>query len=470
MNEKNRRRNFGAHLTPENIFLKFIFPFIKDFLNEYLWVDLFCGEGNLILPILNFIPLKERESFFLNHIFLCDIQTEMIEKARLKAIQYGISEENAKKNIIQQDSFLTSKIKSNYPIFHITNPPYLYKGYIAKYKKQYLFYFNGDNKNCQDLYQIALKNDLKNNVKKMIYIVPLNFIFGDAGSKKIRKEIFDSFYIQRAFFFEDKIFEHTGTNVGIFFFERKNNVCAENLKFLSKKIKNGVEIEKEYVLKPENNYCAGNNFENFIKKYKSKIPIKVFFYLTEELVLQENGTEEIKVINANKFSKKIKNYEKQTIKVTNQLKEKILSNMLFVKPLDTGTEEGRVGLYEIKKEFDVDGLLTLKPYRTHPIQVFFITPLSYEEQIYLKKYFNILLEYFREVDDSDFLTTFQYSKAKYTRKFLGLKKVKELIQTFPWLELKEDEKEKLKNAIDANDAKKILNFLTKVAEGQLPND
>ncbi len=72
--EKTKRRKFGIHLTSIEIFHKYIFPEIKDLLENYLWVDLYAGEGNLILPILNEIPYDKRESFFRGHIFLFDTQ------------------------------------------------------------------------------------------------------------------------------------------------------------------------------------------------------------------------------------------------------------------------------------------------------------------------------------------------------------------------------------------------------------
>ncbi|MBY8982095.1 MAG: hypothetical protein KGD57_04040, partial [Candidatus Lokiarchaeota archaeon] len=67
------RRCFGVHLTSSQIFLEYIFPEIRDKLMDFIWIDLFCGKGNLILPILNYIPKKDRNSFFKEHIFLSDI-------------------------------------------------------------------------------------------------------------------------------------------------------------------------------------------------------------------------------------------------------------------------------------------------------------------------------------------------------------------------------------------------------------
>jgi hypothetical protein len=61
MEELNiKRRTYGEHLTPIQIFEEFILPEIKDYIHQYIWVDLFAGEGNLILPILNLIPEHER--------------------------------------------------------------------------------------------------------------------------------------------------------------------------------------------------------------------------------------------------------------------------------------------------------------------------------------------------------------------------------------------------------------------------
>ncbi|MHA1203280.1 MAG: N-6 DNA methylase, partial [Candidatus Heimdallarchaeaceae archaeon] len=87
---KNNRRALGVHLTSVDIFQEYIFPEIKNKLKEYLWVDLYCGEGNLILPILDAIPEKERIEFFEKHIYLFDIQEEMVQKSIKNAENYGI--------------------------------------------------------------------------------------------------------------------------------------------------------------------------------------------------------------------------------------------------------------------------------------------------------------------------------------------------------------------------------------------
>ncbi|MFN3967146.1 MAG: hypothetical protein ACK4JE_05565 [Endomicrobiia bacterium] len=89
-----------------------------------------------------------------------------------------------------------------YHPYHITNPPYLYLGYIAKNSERNLKYFSGPNEGYQDLYQIALINDLRHNLEKLIYIIPTNFLFGFSISNKIRKDFFPFYNIKKAIIFE----------------------------------------------------------------------------------------------------------------------------------------------------------------------------------------------------------------------------------------------------------------------------
>lgn len=136
--KKTHRRTLGVHLTSTKIFFKYIFPEIKDKLFDYIWIDQYAGEGALILPILKFIPKDKRINFFKNHIYLFDIQEEMVKKCIVNAQSYGIPIDLANRNINQRDNlrnfpkFLKSK---ELPIYHISNPPYLYLGYIRKHEE-----------------------------------------------------------------------------------------------------------------------------------------------------------------------------------------------------------------------------------------------------------------------------------------------------------------------------------------------
>ena len=101
----------------------------------------------MILPILDLIPQEKRADFFREHIFLYDIQPEMVEKAVANAMKYGIPQEVARENIQVRDTLQNYPDYKNlrYPPYHITNPPYLYIGYIVKSSERNLRYFTGLN-------------------------------------------------------------------------------------------------------------------------------------------------------------------------------------------------------------------------------------------------------------------------------------------------------------------------------------
>lgn len=432
--DKLRKKSYGEYLTPENIFEKFIFNYIKDFLYDYIWVDLYAGEGNLIFPILEKVPKENRIKFFEEKIMLFDIQDEMVKKMIKKATTlYNIPVEIANKKILRRDNLkefpyeLISK-----PVYHITNPPYLYIGHIKKSAKRKYFsncieYFSGERSKLQDLYQVALFNDFKAGIKKMIYIIPTNFIYGKSVSNEIRKIIFKHYSIERAFIIEDKIFDETGLNVGIFFFERKDK--EENTVFFNAyRIFKNELIEKKIILDKNYNYCASTYFEKYIMENKKRNHIDIKFYLTKEEVEKNKGNNKILLLNANKYNKIKGEYEKEEYLVNDFLYKKIKNNILWVRTLDSGKKEGRAGVYTIH-DLGVDGIITDKPYRTHPIQIFIQPELTPEKQIYLKNKFNSTLEYLREKTDSDFMTTYKYSKSDYVRKYLGLSQVKALMST-----------------------------------------
>ena len=436
LTKEENNKLYGEYLTPIEIFNKIIFPHIKDVLYDYLWVDLYAGKGNLIFPILDRIPLYERVEFFKKHIRLFDIQEKMINFMRNKAInEYSIPPEIAYENIQLKDnleSFPTELKKSNFPIYHITNPPYLYIGYIKKHQKDnkyknYLSYFKGNRAKLQDLYQIALYNDLEADISKMIYIIPTNFIYGKSGANEIRKTFLPYYDIKKAYLIEDKIFENTGINVGIFFFSRKLSISYNPIIFNATKTRNDKSFTKTIILKKEYNFIAGNEFEEYARKNKKDNP-KVLFYLMKEKVIKNKGKNQVILLNANKYNKSKNKYEKETYFVNDYLYRKIKDNILWIRTIDTGSYNGRAGLYLIQK-LGVDGIITEKPYRTHPIQIFFEPELTIKQQLTLKDKFNRQLELLREKTDSEFMTTYKYSNSKYVRKYLGLTQVKKIIST-----------------------------------------
>jgi len=465
--EIRNRRKFGMHLTSKDIFYKYIYPEIKQDLKKYIWVDLYAGEGNLILPILNFISQNERIDFFLNHIFLFDIQKEMVNRCIKNAESYGISEVIAKQNISIRDnleSFPEFLKQKKFPVYHITNPPYLYLGYIKKHSEtqKLLQYFKKDNIGYQDLYQIAMLNDLRNGIEDLIYIIPSNFLYGASVSNKFRLDFLRYYKILKMIIFETKIFEFTGTNICIGFFKKKKKPKIIDLTFSGIKIKKQNKIShKDYILKFQYKYRTGYEFDEFLKNYRTKYPLKVKYYFLKDKVLENLGSSEIDVIDANQYMNN--KYKKLKLKVNEKLKQKLESNILYIRTVDTGSYYGRVGLGIIKSDFNVNGILVSgNTYRTHPIQIFLEPQLSLEDQILIKDYFNFILELFREHLDSEFLTTYKYSNADYTRKYLGLTQTRKLIETFPYKSLTTSKKESLKNFIKNNKFNEILQILTPI--------
>ncbi len=465
--EKNNRRSLGAHLTSTEIFLKYIFPEIKNSLNEFLWIDLYAGEGNLILPILDTIPQEERVDFFKNHIFLFDVQSEMIQKCIEIAKSYKIPIDLAKKNIVQRNSlesfpkFLKSK---KYPIFHITNPPYLYLGYIRKHEdtKIHLKYFENENEGYQDLYQIAMINDLRNQIDDLIYIIPANFIFGAAVSNKFRRDFLKYYKILKMYVFETKIFEFTGTNIVIVFFKRKNYPKTEIQEFTGTKFKKlDKTFKREYFLNPKFNYRGGSEFDDFCEKNKSTKLLEVKYYIRKEDVWNNKGNYHVDVIDTSSYVSN--EYLKTTLYINEEFSKKVKSNLLYIRTVDTGSYEGRAGLYYIKDNFNVDGIyVSGNTYRTSPIHVFLEPTLSKEEQILLREFFNLILEYYRKRLDSEFLTTYKYSEAEYTRKYLGLTQVRKLIGTYPILSNENSLKTNLIKIIKEENAGNLIAFIKKV--------
>ena len=463
--EKAKRRKYGQHLTSLDIFYRYILPEIKALLRDYLWVDLYAGEGNLILPILKEIQPNEREKFFKDHIFLADVHKEMVKRCISNAESYGISGEIARTNIKLRDnleSFPQILKRKKFPMFHITNPPYLYLGYIKKTKEtqNYLDYFKNENAGYQDLYQIAMINDLRNEVGNLIYVIPSNFLFGASVSNKVRQDFLKYYRIAKMIIFETSMFEFTGTNICISFFTRKTQQKDEIQSFKAIKFKNKNSfLDREYHLAPKYKYRAGSEFDEFLEEFAAHNPLKISYYLQHDEVLKNSGPFEISVIDANKYENT--RYRELTLKVNKILQEKLHRNILYARTVDTGSIDGRAGLGIVKEHFGVDGIyVSGNTYRTHPIQIFLNPELTFNDQLLLRNYFNIILEHFREKLDSEFLTTYKYSNANYTRKYLGLTQVRKIIETFPY-ELDLVKKKRLKAMIEKGS---VINIITMIGD------
>ncbi|EQD30432.1 methyltransferase, partial [mine drainage metagenome] len=135
---------------------------------------------------------------------------KMVGRSIENAISYGVSRRIAERNIQIKDTlseFPNFLIENRNKVYHITNPPYLYIGYIAKHKENQgqLRYFTGVNSGLQDLYQLALMNDLRNGIEQMVYIIPSNFLFGHSVSNLIRRSFLKNYVITDAIIFRKKV-------------------------------------------------------------------------------------------------------------------------------------------------------------------------------------------------------------------------------------------------------------------------
>ena len=432
------RRIFGIHFTPIEIFNEYMLPQVHNYIYNYKWIDLFCGEGNLILPILNIVPKQDRPLFFKEHISCFDINQEAVDKAINNAFNYGIPKELARENIKVRDTLKDyPEINSKYPIFHITNPPYLYLGYIRKHKEagNELVYFLGKNKGYQDLYQIALMNDLRHEIKNMIYVIPSNFLFSDAGTNKIRKDFLRHYKINSCYIFEKKIFDYTGTNVLIVNFER-TNLLNSKIEFEAYKINSKVE-KRKYTLREENKFKPNNQYSDYLKNKFKRDHLNVKFYLYYDEIEKNKGDREVVLLNSKNYVRG--QYTKEVFHINDLLYRKIKSNPLFVRTVDTGSFDGKAGIYHIRDEFDAEGIFVKGPtYRTNPIQIFIEPELTEVENQSLMELFNKILNDLRGKTDGDFMTTYKYTNnPKYIRKYLGLKQVKEILTTINIKDLKD---------------------------------
>ncbi|MEM3510851.1 MAG: hypothetical protein QXE57_06100, partial [Nitrososphaerales archaeon] len=67
------KKKRGLFYTPSEVFRKYVLPKLKDSLWDYTWIDLYCGKGDLIIPIVKDIEENNRNKFFSEHVRCFDI-------------------------------------------------------------------------------------------------------------------------------------------------------------------------------------------------------------------------------------------------------------------------------------------------------------------------------------------------------------------------------------------------------------
>ncbi len=121
-------------------------------------------------------------------------------------------------------------------------------------------------------------------------------------------------------------------------------------------------------------------------------------------------------------------YSEKIFSVSKDDKDKILSNILILRATDTGSEDGKIGLYTIKEIWDNDdaqGLVTKISSRVYtPL---FFEGVSVKKQLEIKKEFNKTLNKLRDKYKGIFLTNYKNSSNGLQRKRISFKETFSLI-------------------------------------------
>jgi len=264
--------------------------------------------------------------------------------------------------------------------FVITNPPYLYQN---KMKDKTPL----QNSKHTDLYQISLEKIM--NSEEGIAIVPINFLSAE-NSKYIRELFLAKFQIEKLNYFSEQVFEDTTYNVIAFYYKKK--------KIFSNKMNIDFTIypQKKYskiILYQEYNWQIGGEFLAEINAYSNKLRIS---RLEEEDLQKGNHTIKAAYNNLDKIKE---------FNVNDDVLSKLRKNIVVLKAIDSGSENGKICLDDIRK-YDLDALISIKTSR-HQIQLLFPEIVSIREQEKIIELFNKEIEDKRNRYHSLFMTNYR---------------------------------------------------------------
>jgi hypothetical protein len=270
--------------------------------------------------------------------------------------------------------------------FVLTNPPYLNINKAdQEIKKEYF-----QKSNFEDLYQISLLSILES--KEGIVIVPINFLSAE-NSKKIRNIFFSKFEIVEMNYFKHQVFPDTTYNVISFYYRKKDNYF--NNKF---NIKTHIYPENKIInieLKKDFNWSINGQFLKIINSQKNELGIR---RLTEKDVSRESGL--VKILAAYNHVKNI-----GTIKISKGLYDKIRSNIILLKAIDSGSEGGKISLENIRK-YGVECLVS-KDTSRHMVYFIFQNKIPIIQQKEIINIFNKQINEMRQKYSSLFLTNYR---------------------------------------------------------------
>lgn len=272
--------------------------------------------------------------------------------------------------------------------FILTNPPYLNVNKANQKTKD--LYLRGSG--FEDLYQAALNSILDS--EEGIVIVPINFLSAE-NSAKIRKIFFSKFKIPEMNYFKQPVFPDTTYNVIAFYYRQKGtedsftirtHVYPEN-----ESIK--VELEKRF------DWAIGGRILKPISEVDNFLGVR-------RLVEDDIQPGRFVVRAAYNHVK-----EKREYRVNSAVKRKIKSNIILLKAIDSGSEEGKIALEDIRR-YKVDCLVS-KPTSRHMVYlVFEYKQPSISEQKRIIELFNKEINRLRGDQFSLFLTNYRDKNRK----------------------------------------------------------
>jgi len=286
------------------------------------------------------------------------------------------------KNVFYSDSISNPKKYK----FVLTNPPYLNVNKAGREVKDKYFEKNY----FEDLYQISLYSIM--NSDEGIVIVPINFLSAE-NSQRIRDSFFSKFRIVEMDYFKQQVFLDTTYNVIAFYYKKKRNPFEDkfNIKthiYPDNKIVN-IELNKRF------HWTIGGELLDTIRNQKNVLGIR---RLTEKDLEKEKG--QIKVRAAYNHIKDI-----LEIRVSKEMYDLMRSNLIFLKAIDSGSEDGKLALDNIK-DYGVECLISKESSR-HMIYLIFNKPLKISEQKRIIDLFNREIGKLRESHFSLFLTNYR---------------------------------------------------------------
>jgi len=287
--------------------------------------------------------------------------------------------------IFQSDSLLTERTYE----FVLTNPPYLNINKANESIKSVYF----RQSEFEDLYQLSLYSIL--NSQEGIVIVPINFLSAE-NSAKIRNYFFARFCIVEMNYFRQPVFADTTYNVIAFYYKRKKRHDADSFVIKAHIFPEEETFPLELFVK--DNWTIGGSLLHQIRQTKNVLGI---FRLTEEHL--RKGPLAVPAAY-NHLKHRI------TLHVDHPTLQLLRSNILLLKAIDSGSENGKAALENIK-EYNIECLVS-KPTSRHQVYLVFKKHIPVEEQIHLINLFNKTIEDLRKKHLSLFMTNYRDNDRK----------------------------------------------------------